>query len=133
MQNVASRDLCEKLHTISGWEQTYFYHYETEEEGWIMVGHLRSTAVQPGTVPAYELGYMMNACREQDVAVSIRYVGIGGSTSMDLKDWYGKFVASTPHMKQGDYPFSDTPEDAMAELMIMLFEQGVLQRDEKIS
>lgn len=77
--------------------------------------------------PAYNLGYLMRMCAKQDVAITVRYVGIGGSLSMDLKEWYGKYVAFTPFTKQGDYPIADSPEDAACELIARLFEKDILK------
>lgn len=54
---------------------------------------------------------------------TLQYVNPDYPVSMDLRGWAGNYIAYTPHMPQGKYPFDPDPEMAMCKLAIIVLEE----------
>lgn len=140
MSNVASRDLCKELYELSGWDGTLIRHGSpTRMIDAVMfvrtvydkfVGLYESSvgcdecegehAYGFATMPAYDLGYLL---RKLPHFIDISQLS-GGYTP---NGW-----AAIKRLSQ-DFPFdaearADTPEDALCQLAIELFKQGVLKK-----
>lgn len=126
--NTASLELCKELYELSGWES----------EGWLWTNgpypaeeSFVSNADRPKYmhgdtfIPAYDVGYLCEKLLEAG-SFSVRYVSPEDPLSIDLKEWYGKFIAFTPDMKQKDYLVDGLPANALCLLAAELWNQGIL-------
>lgn len=150
--NVASRSLCKELYDLSGWGRTGKHTVSDVQIWWVKAEDVSSGiyfvddgewVVSPSILsfndgaeyfPAYDLGYLF---RKVQVAlgVGVRFVDPDNPLATDLKEWHGKYIAFNPWLKQRDYAFANTPEDALCKLAIWLFQREVLirrDRDEEV-
>lgn len=97
MSDVASLELCQELHKLSGWDEEWLSH--------------------SNTTPKYDLGYLL---RKLPPSTEIKRMGKARADIVRL----GEYVAWNDNHK-GRY-HADTPEDATAKLAIELFKQGIL-------
>lgn len=126
--NATNVELARQLYRISGWDKTHMawaVPTEGDFKPWLRPGVGSSSAYTEH--PAYDLAYLLRKIGEK-LRVSVEYCRLDQKLAMDLKEWEGQWIAYTPYMKQGDYPFADSPEDAAASLALHLFEQGVLEK-----
>lgn len=103
--NVANKELCKELYDVSGWGDGP----DMQKLDWL-------DYYDSWSVPAYPLGYLLRKLPD-------------GSYLSKGKRLY---TASTGNYKAGQNPFpytlhADTPEDALCQLAIELFKQGVLK------
>lgn len=128
--HVASQQLCVELYKLSDWKDTdKFWFYEDsfpDLAEWEIVRH----DMDGRAIPAYDLGYLMRKLAEQ-TTLAVRYVDADNHHGIDLKQWYGKWIAYTPSMQQGIYPYADIPEDAAAKLAIELFYEDILTKGQE--
>ena len=129
--NVASLELCKELYELSGWDSNpgqwvwhRIYNPLAGDNEWSVNLYQHITRAEQ-QYPAYDLGYLLRRFAEQDHYVSVKYVDYA-KLATDLKEWRNEFVAYDPWMKQKDYPYANTPEDALAKLAIELFKQNIL-------
>lgn len=127
---VASLDLCKELYELSGWNDTSFNYINSALEYGVDTA-FKDYSIDKhyvGFSPAYDLGYLLRKLVE--VGAGVRYVLPEPYDSIDkvMKEWHGKFIASTPDSKFKDYPYADTPENALCKLAIELLEQEILTR-----
>lgn len=122
--NVASLYLCKELYELSGWDEPMSTHYDTTD-GSLAVG-IDRTAMPGGVdIPAYALGYLLRKLP--------RHIYGGQYFSLEnvLQDGWG-----AGYQEYGEYDSyyndADTPEDAVAKVVIELFKQGVLTREETV-
>lgn len=132
-KTYASRELCEELYTISGWEDN-----STDSR------HYNGVTLSSGkvdSVPAYDLGFLL---RKLPDGVKLFRENLYISAEGDSREQWriepgdceylttGKEQIELPMGELGsEYPedvTADTPEDAAVLLCIELFQQGVLQR-----
>lgn len=112
--NHASLELSRELYEVSGWDNTYLSHVdETDIDiGWVVIRTTEDSAMLRDSTPAYDLGYLLRKLQEGSDFYSLRRSTVDGSWL--VKTQYGEEVRA------------DTPEDAVAELAIELWKQGVI-------
>lgn len=131
--NVASKDLSEELFKVSGWEDVekkYYQHKDsrvsifTQQEWEDFADEANGIDGDGDFIPAYDAGFML---RKLEVTA----------------DWtHGRFILEHYCNNIGEYlwtakyntiglaePRARNPEDALAELAIELFKQGVLTQE----
>lgn len=129
--NVASLELCEELYKLSGWSDTYFVHWYKEVAGafdanqWFVSPRV---IVHQDSVPAYDLGYLLRKLpaylNSDEDTRDYFYMG---------RDIQGLWLAAYQLVgvdEPDEYYYtqmSATPEDAVAQLAIELFERGILE------
>lgn len=127
---VASIDLCKTLFEMSGWGKSHRPHgmqlYAVSKNGEYLgiTGDKFLLKDFDKFVPAYDLGFILRKLPEirletwHNGQVVIKYYTVSGVPSkLERK---GKIVKAE----------ADTPEDAACRLAIILFEQGVLVKEE---
>lgn len=146
--HVASLELCKELYELSGWSDCLFGYFRTSKLGgkfgdsWVDDGHVVKTRIEAKLLgikglpidelsdyPAYDLGYLFAQLLPAGT-FSVKYVSPSDPGATDLKEWYGKCIAYTPGMRQGDYPVDGSPADALCKLAIELIKQGILKRED---
>lgn len=122
MSNVASLELCRELYELSGWGDTE-HHWWPD---WWTSGGKATANIKPidldpkieaDLIPAYDLGYLVRKLPEQTSVY--RYENV--------------WVANRENERRTGYPAiieADTPENAVASLAILLFQQGILTQPE---
>lgn len=116
--NTASPELCKELYELSGWEPDEYLDRETgyvyeDDDGW--------------TWPAYSLGHLMR--KLPPTANQERYLQLihADENSVYEKDtWYCGYTGYSGNLDT----LADTPEDAVCQLAIKLFRQGVLRESQ---
>ena len=136
MIKTTSLELSKRLYElVPEWNDTHFTwkrlltHETLKWKDWFLADWNNSVwdALGEQSIPAPDLDWLLDKIAQEDIGVGVRYIQKGGSTSMDLADWYGKYVAFTPDLRQKDYPVADTPADAACLLLIKLIEQGIVK------
>lgn len=127
--SVASLNLCKELYELSGWDDVgygwfkYGKHLSGDKEVW----DIGREAISE--FPAYDLGYLLRKIVETSYpgkTIDIRYNHPEQMLATAPREWIGKYTASFADMRQGDYPYADTPEDALCKLALELIKQGIL-------
>lgn len=108
--NTASLELCRELYELSGWTTDE----EHPDENMVKEGHF-----------SYDLGYLL-----RKLPVTISRTGTLGSRYEDVtlrrikKDvWIAYYNGN-----RDGYGQADTPENALCQLAIQLFKQGILKK-----
>lgn len=136
MTHTASKDLCQELYELSGWDDTGLYWYEEHDyddnpDGRGDFYHepriytqmeIEETGSGGGgkRTQAYDLGYLM-----RNLPNEIKGIGL----SIDFADEGGGWCASYDYMAHAT-AYADTPEDAACKLAIELFKNGILTRSD---
>lgn len=133
--NVASKQLCQELYELSGWDAGDKYwneQYVGIETKWYVMNHKvvasgRNEGLDTG-IPAYDLGYLLRKLPE--------WIDDEGTT--EEKSY--PFIIEHKRAGYLDYESggysdlncsADTPEDAACQLAIELFKQGILKPSDK--
>lgn len=129
--SVASLEFCKELYELSGWKPDG--EVKMIDKWW------REPGPQPGgaqiihyVAPKYDLGYLIRRLPKQ-----IPYVG-----DCPAAVWFNKKLGKwqtgyTWHVQGSDdntkskYFEADTPEDAACKLLLELFKQNILKKEEK--
>lgn len=139
--NVASLELCKKLHGLSGWHDTedvwavnYFLD-EAPRLDWSLQSRSQSIGYPRGKIiPAYDLGYLLRKLPESTQLRKTKQTE-GRGRKPGVQPYLvscGRLVDERPDYywgKRNTVIGADTPEDAVAKLAIELFKQGVLQKE----
>lgn len=117
--NVANKELCKELATLSGWHETDQYHESDNEWSFVHAGG-QGRFYQP---PAYDLGYLL---RKLPGFVTLQVAAMANDHTCNWESIYERWsdhkeVARTLEM---------SPEDSICKLAIELFKQGILKRDD---
>lgn len=130
--NVANKELCQELYTVSEWDDTDCYYGDVftldGEHSYTLFQ--RQDGVTPLVfIPAYDLDYLLRKLQltpttEPDIqdepAVIIEHSGtVKPEFKWCAKVFNGNWYEST----------SSIPKDAAAKLALELFKQGVLQKE----
>lgn len=136
--NVASKDLCEELYELSGWDNTeYGYGRKHNHSAQLAINMWGEWTLQPVHIktsafdeylPAHNLGYLLrklpykvkDECQFDQFGVHLKQTGGGGWTI-----YYGEPGKDSEMYFNG----ADTPEDAACKLAIELWKQGILTKD----
>lgn len=119
--HVASKELCQELYAVSGWEETSFTYYEFSDGITYAPADLKPEEFVSWLCRAYDLGYMLRKLRKNSIGYAFgvnKYLG-----ELQYTAYFGN-----------DKSFADTPEDAAAKLCIELIKQGIItpnQRERK--
>lgn len=118
--NTASIELCRELYELAGWHDTYWnYSRSSGTDGPFRLGHKGSieTREVKERYPAYELGFLQ---RKLPYGFTI--------VTRFNEGWLASWAKTAD---ADDYATeADTPENAVCELAIELFKQGVLKKEE---
>lgn len=127
--NVASLELCQNLYELSGW--TLRRPEYDIEKAWrptpLASGdNYRLINIGPNTtkdIPAYDLGYLLR--KLPAIRLEIWHNG------HVVMKWFPDGVASKlDKFKRGITVEADTPEDAAVKLVMQLFKQKILKREQ---
>lgn len=127
--NVASKELCQELHELSGWSGGEYTWYETLkgviESGIEAIESEWGSGTPKFICPAYDLGYLLRKLPRRlndDYRLTIQTVVFPQwCASYDELEGIGCAHES----------YGDSPEDAAAKLCIELFKQGILGKEDK--
>lgn len=115
---VASKELCERLHELSGWE--------TGTTGFCYSGDMLVFGWTNDSIPAYDLGFLLRKLpyKVKDEYQSWQYGHkLMPTASTGWKIWFGEIGKDS----ETHFTSADTPEDAAAKLCIELIESGDLK------
>lgn len=125
---VASLELCKELYELSGWDDTHYIHSDDDIKSVAVLnynakyqyGELWDDVEEAGSVPAYDLGYLL---RKLPGGVAIKK----NPQRSEGRD-YICFQIDTDYREN---QYADTPEDAACKLAIELAKQGLLPTQPK--
>lgn len=109
MTNVANLENSKRLFELSGWDDEELERFDHHQEG---------GSSQIDNIPKYDCGYLL-----RKLLPHTRVEFILQSDGKTLLVHY-------PEPLQEEYIFADTPENALCELAIKLFESNILTREE---
>jgi hypothetical protein len=120
--NVASKELCQELYELSGWDDTYFLYTKT--------GKISTVASmfsgQP--LPAYDAGFLLRKLPSEIESDGRIYRLRGGKNQYYFFEYQAKDDRDIRWWNIS--PFSkDFPEDALCALVIKLFKTGLLKKE----
>ncbi len=135
---VASKDLCQKLYKLSGWDNAPFDWIEIptwnkkfpKPQDQVIYNHICDNEHQKWIAPAYDLGYLLRklpshfSFEPDTIGEEIYCLRIENSVGVDWTASYG--TIEDPYKRLGI--MADTPEDAACKLAIELFKQGILTK-----
>lgn len=115
--NTVSLELCKKIYFFTGWcDGVQFVYYSNDgvvnaENVWPQ----KAVFDKPGNIPAYDLGYLL------------RKLPAFTDVSVNEKLYSAKHISGG--LSKVAFESAETPEDAVAKLVIRLFEKGVLKHE----
>lgn len=133
MTDTASKDLCQELFELSGWDDNELFYVKsfTRKDKWknsiweiesyesysnVMT---KQEFLESNVVPAYDLGYLL------------RKLGSEAPNDIALTSYTSDAGEITWHIEVIDHDYlagsADTPEDAVAKLCITLLKQDILK------
>lgn len=128
MSDVASRELCEELYELSGWNEAHLWHiqFSNKPDGgahWVLAPQEMTTAL--ASCPAYSLGYLLRKLPE---GTTLRR---NKAKPRKKSNWRGEWVVGIYGLNYaGVYGAGDSPEEAACKLAIELFKQGILKKEQ---
>jgi hypothetical protein len=130
--NVATRELCQRLHKLSGWEDCYMLYWNrpNHKPAWLLypLWYIeQEVGVSKKWSPAYDLGYLWRKFEDLGNDINVGFhdsscnmtFAYGQRGTASLLEGFGHRVEVEPN---------DTVEDYFCEFFIKLFEQGELKK-----
>lgn len=118
--NVASKELCEELFKLSGWDDK-----NLDAWGWEAID-LQGSGVEVGNkIPAYNLGYLLDKLVEVKTGLTLYHV----HSTMSWEAFYaGKFFEYGTDTQHWETQGGMNPADAVCRLAIQMFKEGKLTK-----
>lgn len=117
--NTASLELCKELYKVSGWKADYWYDWNHGEPT------VEDMKLSEFNIPAYDLGYLLRKLPRFIEEETMHYwLNLAPDAETEWFATYDYYDASPKGIAGG---YKATPEDALVELAIELFKQGILK------
>lgn len=123
--NVSSKDLCQELYELSGWDDCDRHYYRVPSGPDVLSDSIGKFYPEEGyDYPAYDLGYLL---RKLPYGLIIYKGKKGYSVGSGNTAHLGEIA--THHLLRFSRFCADIPEDAACKLAIELFKAGILKRE----
>lgn len=117
MSDVASLELCRELYELSGktWHEEIIYSWHKDDGNYVIEDFWTGSIC-----PAYDAGYLLRKLKDLEGLTVYRCHHIN-----HLWNWEAQ--CDYPDNDNVCFEYANTPEDALCQLAIELFKQGVLK------